>query len=458
MNRKTPCDNIKDKIEKLISDKVDELVENKVDELVENKVHEMVGNVNSMNDNIKKFKIAETFVGCGGAHLGFKQNGFETCFVNDIWDQSMITLKNNFDLKENQIYECHLKDVNKEVLESNNVDIKDLDVLFGGVVCCGFSMAGNRNPFDERNYLYLEQMRLVKELNPKISIIENVKGFISMNLMEKEEHNEDIVNTYKELLDTNKSLNGEKSSRRKANLTYEDISIKVKENDIKMKEIIKSIEIKQYNVLDRIKQIYDELGYKVYIKVLNASDYGSYTKRERLIVVAIRKDIEKEYNFPIPTHSDTDINLPNKNKLKDALDLLDIDNLNSLENDPDNHPMNHNAKTVDRFSRIPEGKSIKDVIDELPEELKISSFFSRGNTQRLDRNKCVPTLVPGHSNFPIHPWEHRSITVREAALITGFPNNFKFNGYHGSRCTQIGNAVPIHLADAVAKSILHILE
>lgn len=407
---------------------------------------------------MNKYKIAETFVGCGGAHLGFKQNNFETCFVNDIWDESMVTLKNNFELKENQVYECHLKEVNKELLESNMVDIKDLDVLFGGVVCCGFSMAGNRNPFDERNYLYLEQMRLVKELNPKISIIENVKGFISMNLMEKEENNEDIVNNYKVLLDANKSLNGEKSARRKANLTYEDISEKVKVNDTKMKELINSIKTKQYNVLDRIKHMYDELGYKVYIRVLNASDYGSYTKRERLIIVAVRKDIEKEYKFPIPTHSDEDINLPNKNKLKDALDLLDLENINSLVNDPDNKPMNHNDKTIDRFSRIPEGKSIKDVIDELPEELKISAFFSRGNTQRLDRNKCVPTLVPGHSNFPIHPWEHRSITVREAGLVTGFPNDFKFHGYHGSRCTQIGNAVPIHLADAIAKSVIQILE
>ena len=99
-------------------------------------------------------------------------------------------------------------------------------------------MAGNRNPFDERNYLYLEQMRLVKELNPKISIIENVKGFMSMKLVEKEDHLEEIVVKYKQLLKENKSLNGEKSSRRKANKTYEDITKKVKENDIKLKEII----------------------------------------------------------------------------------------------------------------------------------------------------------------------------------------------------------------------------
>ena len=135
----------------------------------------------------------------------------------------------------------------------------------------------------------------------------------------------------------------------------------------------------------------------------------------------------------------------------------DIDNVNNPDVDEDNRPMKHNEKTVARFKCIPEGKNIADVIDDVPTELKISKFYSRGNTQRLDRNKTVPTLVPGHSNFPIHPWEHRSITVREAATITGFPTNYKFIGSHSARCMQIGNAVPVYLADAIAKSVINIL-
>ena len=113
LQRKTPCDNIKDKIEKIVEKKVGEVIEEKIQEIVEN------NNLNLNNQNSKKYKIAETFVGCGGAHLGFKRNNFETCFVNDIWDESMVTLKNNFELKENQIYECHLKEVNKKLLKSN---------------------------------------------------------------------------------------------------------------------------------------------------------------------------------------------------------------------------------------------------------------------------------------------------------------------------------------------------
>ena len=113
--------------------------------------------------------------------------------------------------------------------------------------------------------------------------------------------------------------------------------------------------------------------------------------------------------------------------------------------------MSHAAKTVERFKYIPEGESIAKHIDKLPEELKISKFYSRGSTMRLAGDKPSPTLVPGHSNFPVHPKEHRSITVREAAAITGFPNNYKFFGTHSKRCEHVGNAVPPLLAQAIAK-------
>ena len=96
-------------------------------------------------------------------------------------------------------------------------------------------------------------------------------------------------------------------------------------------------------------------------------------------------------------------------------------------------------------------------MDKVPKHLKISKFYSRGCTMRLDENKSCPTLVPGHSNFPIHPNEHRSISVREAAQITGFPSGYKFFGNHTKRCEQVGNAVPIPLAYALANECKKIL-
>lgn len=67
-------------------------------------------------------------------------------------------------------------------------------------------------------------------------------------------------------------------------------------------------------------------------------------------------------------------------------------------------------------------------------------------------------MVPGHSNFPVHPTENRSITVREAACITGFPIDYKFFGNHSKRCEHVGNAVPPKLAEAIAIEVKKFLD
>ena len=140
--------------------------------------------------------------------------------------------------------------------------------------------------------------------------------------------------------------------------------------------------------------------------------------------------------------------------VNDALATINYNN----KDDIDNIPMQHSSKTIKRFTYIPEGDSIANHIDELPEDLKISKFYSRGNTMRLDGDEPSPTLVPGHSNFPVHPKEDRSITVREAATITGFPQNYKFFGSHTKRCEEVGNAVPPPLSTAIAKSAKELLD
>ena len=143
--------------------------------------------------------------------------------------------------------------------------------------------------------------------------------------------------------------------------------------------------------------------------------------------------------------------------IKQAFNELDYFGRNSSEKDLDNAPMKHNEKSIQRFKLIPKGKNIVDVMEKVPKNLKISKFYSRGCTMRLDDNQSCPTLVPGHSNFPVHPNEHRSITVREAAQITGFPSNYKFFGNHTKRCEQVGNAVPVPLASALAEQCKKLL-
>ena len=98
-------------------------------------------------------------------------------------------------------------------------------------------------------------------------------------------------------------------------------------------------------------------------------------------------------------------------------------------------------------------KNVTQINHLLPEHMRLSPKYKRGSALRLDRRKPVPTLVPGTTNFFIHPTQHRQITEREAAIITGFPKKWTFQGNCKQRCMQIGNAVPVPLATALAKKI-----
>lgn len=422
-------------------------------------------NINNMN-----YTIYETFVGAGGSHLGFKKNGFVSKYVNDINDECLKTLTfNNPEIAKTAFIDntSILELDPKKILEKTEMEQGELDVLFGGIVCKGFSMAGERKPNDERNYFYHKQLNLVKEIKPKFSIIENVPGILNATVLSPNTPI-DICNRVDEIWSEMEKHKGIKSSLRKCNQITEEFEEQGRNIRLKKENILKELKDSQYliSVMDDIKNSYNQLGYVVYTKVLNSAMFGAATRRERVIIVAIRKDIKQEFVFPEPTHIDE--YLKNKytqsyNLEKEYLQAKTVNEAMSVidysdKEDIDNVPMNHNEKTVERFKYIPEGESIAKYIEQLPAELKISKFYSRGNTMRLNGKTGSPTLVPGHSNFPVHPREHRSITVREAACITGFPLNYKFFGSHSKRCEHVGNAVPPNLSDAIAKSVIKILE
>ena len=342
----------------------------------------------------------------------------------------------------------------------------ELDVMFGGIVCKGFSLAGERSPNDERNYFYHKQLELVKATLPKISIIENVKAFTNGKVLSDntpQEIRDKVDFIWQEL----ENYKGQKAElRKKSNLSEDFVQKGVflrKEKEILLNLLAKNNYL--ISVLDDVYNIYEHLGYNVSHKILNTAWYGASTKRERIIIVATRKDLPNNFQFPIPIYNSKEINtkldfeeIENNNFLSpitigEALSMIDYD-----KEDKDNLPMNHSPKTIERFKYIKAGSNIQEHMNNIPDELKISSFYSRGNTMRLDMNQLAPTLVPGHSNFPIHPIEHRSITVREAAVITGFPLDYKFIGSHSKRCEHVGNAVPPPLANAIAKECIKYLD
>lgn len=416
------------------------------------------------------YTIFETFVGAGGSHLGFKNNGFESRYVNDFCHEAMEALLiNNPEIRDTAIVdERSIVDINPdEILKQSGLNQGELDVLFGGIVCKGFSLAGERSPNDERNYFYHKQLEIVKTVRPKLSIIENVPGIQTAEVLSPNTP-QDIRDRVDEVWQSLENYKGEKANLRKLGKITDEFEQKGKDLRKVKEKLLKEIKEAGYmkSVFDDILDIYAQLGYTVYAHPVNSACYGAATRRERIIIVAVRDDIGLEYEFPEAICEDT--NLRRKypylyieghkyrpvKTVNEALAEIDYSN----ENDIDNIPMNHSKKTVDRFKLIPEGDNIASHMDNVPEELKISKFYSRGNTMRLNGNDASPTLVPGHSNFPVHPREHRSITVREAATITGFPVNYKFVGSHTKRCEEVGNAVPPPLSTAIAKKAKELLD
>lgn len=193
------------------------------------------------------------------------------------------------------------------------------------------------------------------------------------------------------------------------------------------------------SVFSAVQNEFEKTGYKFHYVVLNAADYGVPQIRERLFIYGSR--IKEHIEPPQPTHG------PGRKSYASvghAISDLAEDSC-TLQN---HVPLKHGEINIKRYSLIPEGGRLPE--KDLPPELYRRNF---GNTfKRLHRNRLSLTMVPGHNAFPIHPWLHRSLTVREAARIQTFPDKYVFTGPRHEQCFQVGNAVPIKLAEAWANA------
>ena len=153
---------------------------------------------------MKNYKTIETFVGAGGSFLGFKNAGFECQYVNDIDNDFLKTLEyNNIELKKTMIDNTSIEKINfKSLKQKLKLKQKEIDVIFGGPVCKGYSLAGVRDPSDVRNKLYQYQINLIEEMKPKIALIENVpamRGSLILNTNTKKSLVDEISHIYKQL-------------------------------------------------------------------------------------------------------------------------------------------------------------------------------------------------------------------------------------------------------------------
>lgn len=336
---------------------------------------------------MNKYKVMDLFSGAGGFLLGFEKEGFDIILSTDFDEDCE---------KVHKINRPNIPFVRADIRTISNEKIDELlngqtvDVLIGGPPCQGFSTIGNRvssdperrTKYDPRNDLFREYIRILNHLQPKVFVMENVKG------------------------------------------------IKTRDGG---------------TIFEEIQRQFKETGYDFNCITLNAADYGVPQYRERVFFYGTR--IGVDFEAPIPTHGE------NRNPYNIVLDA--IGDLANKGEEVSNHvPLKHGEKNIRRYQLIPEGGRLPE--NDLPADLYRKNF---GNTfKRLDRNKPSLTMVPGHNAFPIHPWLDRSLTVREAARIQTFPDDYIFSGRRDKQCMQVGNAVPVQLANAWAKQVKGVLD
>ena len=210
------------------------------------------------------------------------------------------------------------------------------------------------------------------------------------------------------------------------------------------------------NTKRAIEDEFKKIGYTVISDTLCAADYGVPQIRNRVFFIGTRNDLAVAPSFPAAT-----CKKGNYATVGDA-----INDLVGKENSVPNHvPMHHNPTVEARISYIKEGEGIRK--EGLPKDVSLGSRSDYKDNKiknfshvykRLSRYRPATTMVPGHNAFPLHPTENRSLTVREAARIQTFPDDVIFCGTRQNQCIQVGNAVPVLLAEQLAKQIKKTLE
>ncbi|WP_413785706.1 DNA (cytosine-5-)-methyltransferase [Elizabethkingia sp. HX XZB] len=271
-------------------------------------------------------------------------------------------------------------------------DYKDnVDVVTGGFPCQAFSYAGKKLGLaDARGTLFYEFARVVKEVNPPICIGENVRGLLNH--------------------DKGKTLQG-------------------------------------------MISILDEIGYHVVpVEVLKAIHYNVPQKRERLILVGIRKDIDLKYEYPLASNKIYN--------LKDALKKGDLFNTNVPVSGGAKYP----KRKVEILDLIPQKGYWRDLPIDLQKEYMGGSFYLGGGKTGIARRigwdePCLTlTCSPAQKQTErCHPDETRPFTVREYARIQTFPDDWEFCGSLAQQYKQIGNAVPVNLGKEIGYSIVKFL-
>ena len=328
----------------------------------------------------RELRSIELFAGAGGLALGLEKAGFHTIGLIEIDKDAAETLKTN----RPDWHVIHDDIANISSLDIGSffgIKIGELDLLSGGSPCQAFSYAGNRLGLeDARGTLFYHYAIFLHQLWPKAFLFENVRGLLS----------HDKGKTY-----------------------------------------------------HTIANIFASEGYTIQTYLVNAWDYGVAQKRERLIIVGIRDDLQDVLWIDPPTpHS-------YKPVLRDI--LLDV---------PWSEGASYSEYKQKLFELVPPGGYWRDIPEDIAKAYMKSCWDMGGGRtgilRRLSLDEPSLTVLTSPSQKQTdrcHPIEVRPFTIRENARCQSFPDDWAFCGSIGSQYRQVGNAVPVQLAYEVATKI-----
>lgn len=395
----------------------------------------------------KSYKVISLFSGAGGMDIGFINSGFEIVWANDFFKEAVESYRNN--IGDHIVY----GDITK-IKSSEMPD--DIDLVIGGFPCQGFSVANTKRSMkDERNFLYKEMLRVIKDKKPKFFVAENVKGILSM------EHGK---------------------------------------------------------VIEMIKKDFESIGYKVDARLLNAAEYGVPQARERVVIIGNRLGLDNPYpkatHWVDSKKYSSKKGLKKPITVKETIGFLSNVPLsnNPVTLDDGMVICNHMAATnvYDKFWGRKYNVNQHDICDYLKMWRDKSGYttkkvddhfgykYTAGHWFRKDNNsgsipkpsdwwelkkilgfdnkydKKVTTMVEKEIKFEqslritnwdrpsdtitatspeIHVNKERRLSARECAMLQTFPMNYKFEGSLNIVYRQIGNAVPVKLAEQISKEI-----
>lgn len=379
----------------------------------------------------------ELFAGCGGLGYGFHHQGFNIVAANELEPDIAKTYQANFPETKVIVGDITQPAIKAEIYKQ--FEQQPCDIILGGPPCVAYSMAGHRNSRDPRGQLFKDYIQVVKKLNPKVFIMENVKGILTIMhdkpaLTPAEQK---IADEYYLLEAEKLKLMAEKKqSTVKEEVFQKDAQLKTVTDDIKHMQ--KQLGKFRMKVTDIIKNTFEEIGYRVEMQLLNSANYGVPQKRERVIFIGVRKDLPHAITFPSETHNKNGTDGQQKwVSVREA-----IDDLKDMAEDAEHLQQIytvHSADFIEKIKNTPLGKSVNPKYSE--------AFF------RCEPDSPSNTVKENHGGVFIHYEKNRVMTPRELARLQSFPDAFKFKGSKTNMLIQIGNAVPCGLSQAIAGEV-----